>query len=947
MFEGTNINFQYKIKNKTMTKLVKLNADENLENNFKVIQKKKKFGNHKYIYEFHLLRNNTKILLDKNKKAKELDLKEGEQIIVSFKNSNKDIQKANHSHNESSANINEEISSSTDSTVNNRSSSIKNKFIWLIISVSILFIAAIILVLFFIFRNKKENNNKNNNNKIIEEEDEQTDKEIAIEKTETIPLIGLNFQKEKLVVEKIYPPNRLFIFRGQQLTEMKIEGENITKDNSYHNFSKISDFIFITRSSYTEKNNETLTKKEWYVGYIAIFNLIIPNKTHDNHIIFDEEINELLNRDLIRFSHREQYYAFNESNFCFVKIEFYQNGEIRNIYLPEGFLLNYYSYIEEIVKLLIPKISSKLYVANIEDELNRIIKSEKEYKNSDDEDIFISDINDEQESEEEQEQEQERENNRLRNLNMKKRNKIYHKTIYALRKISDDDFSNITDITDMTNISNINGSNISEIDCEIEDYFTPPLTKAINYELRESNIINTSPSNINNYYTETDDSSVYSDDLIDNPEFNISFNSFSNLTEFSIKGIETDEVNLEGSSINKTIYSLIDEQGFLQSVIEKSFSLMKTPEEDEEENDEETDILYSQIYNSNNQVELSQVKENSNENEKNNNISFGINYFYTNSSNIINCTGHFINGEINNKLYNYFDSFKYELYNNSINNINNISNSSEDNDNRILSEDENKDGDSYYGIKKITYIKQLYKYNLIGMKMEGQMYTEIDSSTGKLNVYSIMSFGNKNSKIKVKDQRSNTHLILDRSNKMAYKLLLLINKTNNELEQRSENYSEIIIEFENNFTEFFKNYSDYSDIFRESLNDMYNQVQNFSGQFFYELIVLINRTHYNYTIILGDVKNEQYDFINKIRNITKKEYIGYIYSMLELLENFENKTLIFLEGVENELKYIDDFQIDLLYDIIDQLYECKQIFLKFNRNYLNLLKKVFLLLNVI
>ena len=67
---------------------------------------------------------------------------------------------------------------------------------------------------------------------------------------------------------------------------------------------------------------------------------------------------------------------------------------------------------------------------------------------------------------------------------------------------------------------------------------------------------------------------------------------------------------------------------------------------------------------------------------------------------------------------------------------------------------------------------------------------------------------------------------------------------------------------------------------------MYNQVQNFSGQFFYELIVLINRTHYNYTIILGDVKNEQYDFINKIRNITKKEYIGYIYSMLELLENF-------------------------------------------------------------
>ena len=134
------------------------------------------------------------------------------------------------------------------------------------------------------------------------------------------------------------------------------------------------------------------------------------------------------------------------------------------------------------------------------------------------------------------------------------------------------------------------------------------------------------------------------------------------------------------------------------------------------------------------------------------------------------------------------------------------------------------------------------------------MYTEIDPSTGKLNVYSIMSFGNKNMKIKVKDQRSNNHLILERCNQMAYNLLLLINQTNNELMQRNENYSEIIIEFENNFTEFFKNYSDYSNIFRESLNDMYNQVQNFSGQFFYELIDLINRTHYNYTIILEKIK---------------------------------------------------------------------------------------------
>ena len=53
---------------------------------------------------------------------------------------------------------------------------------------------------------------------------------------------------------------------------------------------------------------------------------------------------------------------------------------------------------------------------------------------------------------------------------------------------------------------------------------------------------------------------------------------------------------MEGGLVNTTIYSLIDENGFLKSVLEISTSLMKSPEQSEEENDEDTDYLYSQIY---------------------------------------------------------------------------------------------------------------------------------------------------------------------------------------------------------------------------------------------------------------------------------------------------------------------------------------------------------------
>ena len=406
---------------------------------------------------------------------------------------------------------------------------------------------------------------------------------------------------------------------------------------------------------------------------------------------------------------------------------------------------------------------------------------------------------------------------------------------------------------------------------------------------------------------------------------------------------------MEGGLVNTTIYSIIDDEGFLQSVIEKSSSMMKSQEMQNEDNDidEETEALYSQVYNKDNQLSLEQVMENQTESSKNNNISFALSYIYINSSVVINCTEHFIKEEINKKLYEYFDNFNYQLYEEKMNNysINYdfFSSSSEDINNntnaRYLLEEEKEQVVDYYGMKKITYMKQLYKYNLMGMKMEGQMYSEINPATGKARVYSITNFGNKNRKLKLKDQITNTHIILERSNQMAYNLILLLKQTNNELIKRNENYSQIIIEFETNFTKFFENYYDYSGLFSQSLNDLYNQVQNFSGEFFNELIDLINRVYNNYTIILNEVRNNKYYFINRIRNVTKNEYINYIYDMIDILENFENKTLQFLDDIDNELDNIDDYQIDLLFDITDQIYESKLIFKRFNHNLFNSIER--------
>ena len=175
------------------------------------------------------------------------------------------------------------------------------------------------------------------------------------------------------------------------------------------------------------------------------------------------------------------------------------------------------------------------------------------------------------------------------------------------------------------------------------------------------------------------------------------------------------------------------------------------------------------------------------------------------------------------------------------------------------------------------------------------------------------------------------HIILDRKNQMGYKLLLLLNQTNYDLMERTIIYDRIIIDIEQNFIKYFEDYYDFSSLFREPLNQMYQQVLNFSGEFFNELIELIKIVHNNYTLIYNNILNNRYEFVNAIREITKEEYIKYIYEMIEILSNFENSTLLFLKEVENELDNITDFQIDVLYDIIDQIYEAKLIFKQFNK----------------
>ena len=238
----------------------------------------------------------------------------------------------------------------------------------------------------------------------------------------------------------------------------------------------------------------------------------------------------------------------------------------------------------------------------------------------------------------------------------------------------------------------------------------------------------------------------------------------------------------------------------------------------------------------------------------------------------------------------------------------------------------------YYGMKNMEYSKNLFSLNVIGIQMKLQISNTMIVKEGKSVVKITLQFAFIKISITIKTVRTNMHLAIRNYNEMGLTELYLINESNEKLEKRNQQYGDIIINLEKDFNNLLVDKNDFSNIFKDSFSEMYEEIKNFTSEIFTEFINIIRNAYSNYTEVLNDVKKNKHDVFNEIRIITKNEYINFINKMLLSVEEFNNKTCIFLLEVKEEVAKIENFQIDLLYDLIDIVFESKKIFRDFNKN---------------
>ena len=907
-FNGKNVKIQYSINNITMTVIMQLNNDETLENNFNKYKYNYNLNIPKYelkVKIFHLLRGTEKILLKKNIKSKELNLKDGDLIIVSFQDKKNEIENISHIQNVSSANLNEEINQSS---VSPKSSS---KTICILIII-IIFLIALGLSSFLVYYFKFRKKNKGEYN-YEEREKEQTDKN---EDDEDKMDGDYNESKEKvykmeeLITKKrpYYPNNTLFLYKSDKIMEIELECDS-NRTDEIQNMTKIEeymDFGLIIRDEHQEVFEDISTIKKWYTGYIYLSSLTINNGTDNMVLNYNDEILKYINK--INGYNRKNLRYLNETTnqielndgkeLCFVKINFYENGETKDIFIPKNFNLDNMVYINKIIKLIIPKLSKNLYTENIDERIEQIDKSLEEINYEEEEEIENY-LNDEIENIEEYYDQNEI---------------LVVEDINTLRRNSEND------TTHFTETSYINNNNNTD-ELIYDDYG------------KELEIENSNSSND------------------DTPKYNLKGiyenNTYTKIIDFELENLESAQAKLDGSNLRRIKYSFIDEKGMLKYIIEcENITIIQPDIESLKDLTEEENKLKTELYNENNEIPREEETD-----FFGNNITFNLSNIKSKNYNNISLITNIKNEELTKNIFIYFDSFDYTPYlqedenelrfrvlkefkEDLIRQNKNITPSEIEVEHTLLTKKKNikrnlQTTNSYYGMKNYEKEKVLFKYNLIGLILEGIVVSKIDVSTGICDNYLKLTLGFINFKIKFNSMQTNLHLVIKNSHQMTFNFMGLLHYSNEDLIKRNKIYSDIIIDLEKNVSELFEESYDYSGLFRDSLEYLYQQVKNFSGNFFNELIELIERVYDNYTIILNQTENNEYDILNKIRNVTKSEYTNYINNMSDLIIEFKNDTLLFLINIKQEVDHIETFQLDVLYDIIDVIYDSKLVFKEF------------------
>ena len=179
-------------------------------------------------------------------------------------------------------------------------------------------------------------------------------------------------EDEELVTDTVFTPGIALLYENEKVVNLTFDFEDDEDGNNKvcQDLEARGDFLLYIKDINYEKS-ENNTKLEYYTAYLAILQLTNRNSSDREQkvLISDKKLIDIY-RQITNKTYLIDYFFKKNSSIDytgFIKFEFYENGEIKQMYYPQidSFNFKSFDYINETISLIIPKISPHLFSQDI------------------------------------------------------------------------------------------------------------------------------------------------------------------------------------------------------------------------------------------------------------------------------------------------------------------------------------------------------------------------------------------------------------------------------------------------------------------------------------------------------------------------------------------------------------------------------------------------------
>jgi len=620
-------------------------------------------------------------------------------------------------------------------------------------------------------------------------------------------------EPESLVIPIQYKPGKIFLYRIEKKVEIEFEIEDEKEKKKSSLMSNGNFFLYIRDINYEKGENNT--KIALYTGYLAILALTNKNETLDEqYFIYDKNLIDIYNQTKNGSEVNSFLPLIENTNetIGFIKIQFYENGNIKQIYYPKmkNFSMLSLEYINELAGLIIPKISSHLFIDDIYKKLDEILKDNKIKTSNDDS----------------QKEGRMRFIRRLSELTPKNRKKISKKRKSVMRILDE------------------NSTTENLFETEIL-----PSEKDIDIQLRQIEKNNDNSNNI----TLVSYEDVYNEKAkligsLDNKEV---------YTKINDKGMIS---SIYESQITEMVSNVKNEA---QDKYIKDTAYANTTFDEE-------------IFKIENETEIQDsltIKLNS-MNSNNTNLINLMDDFSDDNGTLIEYFSSIEYELFNDSVYeNYLLEEMGTEYLDSLN-ISNLSMIIEDYDDNTNSLREllSYSDYPYYGQDITRNIKDVYNKEILGMTIKKYVETSVYPHNGITTIDNVFVIGSQKRSISKKSIHSNNHILIKNKNSMTNQLVIYLSNINLKYEQFKDNIRELYDKYKRNINDLgmeFNSLNKSFDWFKSKFEGSRNELSEVLKDNFNSIEVTISSLDNTFDELYEQIAKNLYDandyFYDKIR----------------------------------------------------------------------------------